>query len=281
MNKRNWIIRIFFLILLTVCFGAFHFREKILTHLLTQSLNRSLANSLAEPLTLERVYLDSHFQIHLSHLALKLKTKKEAVPLQIESADFQGSLLDLLMGKTVLLEINNIVIANSPRQGFQVKALIQSGKNWQTEFRGDLRALDLENIVWLDPDHLKGSSGRISGLIQGSVSAANGLSFSTDLKVSEPGGKVQAEFFDLLSPYLPRTSKDKTLTQIVEGKRVVRYSRAALRLHTLKADTLKGVFRILIPEYNVDLNVNLVVHLDKNNAFAELAELLGQIEVRA
>ena len=60
--------------------------------------------------------------------------------------------------------------------------------------------------------------------------------------------------------------------------RSVGYQSADLRATLASADTLKVFLHLLIPDYNLDLNLNLEIHIDKDNAFPELARLMGLLE---
>lgn len=275
--KLRWILGFFFVLTLSL---LVYFQEYLLTRLGNELLKRNPSPAFSEPAKIERIWLDSFFQIHIRGFSGQLKTRHDPVPIRIEQMDCEGSLPGTLWGDPLVCRLDSVVISNSSNQNIHGALVFQPGKNWRMDFTAQAESIDLQDVAWLDPDHLQGSSGSMKGTLTLRSHARGSPFFAMDFKIVEPGGKIQSEFFDLLRPFLPLSAPKDLLNKEDTAKRLMRYTRASLQLRTLQADKMSGTFRILLPDLPVDLNVNLEIRIDEDNAFFELARILGQFEVR-
>ncbi len=104
--------------------------------------------------------------------------------------------------------------------------------------------------------------------------------FSLDLEAPEPGGNIQARFFDLFLPYLPASLQKERVQKVSESQQLVRYGRAALRVNLVRSDNMKILLQIFIPGYNLKLTLNSTILTDQKDAFSQIARLMGLIEVK-
>ena len=101
-----------------------------------------------------------------------------------------------------------------------------------------------------------------------------------ELLVPEPGGSLQARFFDSVTPYLPKTKKKskKKAETLAATHETIAYQQAELIAQLENDDQVKMLLRIMIPDYNLKLNLTLLVKVDEKNAFLKLFQLLGIIQ---
>ncbi len=276
--RLSWI----FLILFALTLGLLiYFQENLLTHLGNTFLKQQSSPTFSEPAKIERIWLDRFFQIHIRGFSGDLKTRQDPAPIRIENIDCEGSVWGVLQGETLVCHLTPIRVADSVNQKISGTLLFQGGTHWRLDFTAQAESMDLKDVIWLDPDHLKGSSGRMTGTLILRSQAQGSPFFVLDFRAVEPGGKLQSEFFELLRPFLPLTAPKDLLNKEGSGKRLMRYTRASLTLRTIQADKMSGIFRILLPDFPVNLNVNLEIRIDEDNAFFELARLMGYFEVRS
>jgi len=101
------------------------------------------------------------------------------------------------------------------------------------------------------------------------------------LDAPEPGGNLQAKFFEIFMPYLPRSAqKEKVAGLVSEGQKLVRYKAAGLEVSMPQSNEMKILLRILVLDYNLKLMLNMTVRTDSEDAFSKIAQILGLIEVK-
>jgi hypothetical protein len=159
-------------------------------------------------------------------------------------------------------------------------AVMTAGENWSFELEAEIRSMGLEDLEWFDPENLAGSSGLMRGTLRIKNDYTEVQQFRAELAVAEPGGNIQAHFFDLLAPHLPPFEGIRRIRDLSKGQRLVTYRKAALNMEITGPAEFKVFLHILVPEYNLNLNINFKIRTDRENAFLELAQLLGLVEVK-
>jgi len=101
--------------------------------------------------------------------------------------------------------------------------------------------------------------------------------FSMDLEAPQPGGDIQARFFDLFLPYLPASLQKQKVEKISKSQKLVRYDQAALKVSLPQSDQLKILLQIFVPAYNLKLTLNVFIKTDQKDAFSQIAQLMGFI----
>lgn len=261
-------------------FYMFHARTFLLRSAAEAVITAGSREFLEGPVRLKRVSVDRRARIAVEELEGNLKTKKEPVPVKVNRIVSENSLLNYLFGKPVRYRFEGARPASSRYRGLEGLAVSQLGKSGVFELSASIREMDLGDITWMNPENLRGSSGRMVGSLFVRVGPEITPVFRMELTVHEPGGKLQAQFFDILVPLLPQYEAIGKLRALAGSLRLVGYSNAEVRAELAENDRLKIFFHILIPDYNLNLNVNLEVRTDEKNAFFKLAQILGLIEVR-
>ena len=169
--------------------------------------------------------------------------------------------------------------AGTGAEGIRGKALWQGGKDWKFELHAEADRVALSDFQWVNPENLGGASGDLQGEITFKTDAHENTGFEVHLRVPEPGGNIPSKFFDLLLPYLPQLKNQEKIQEIRAIHRLLAYRNADLEIKLLASDKMKIAFHILIPDYNVDLHLKVDVRLDEKNAFRQLAQLAGLMQV--
>lgn len=277
--KNKVIILSVIVVLLGGVFAAYLHREALLTGGLTQILNRSTAEYFQGTIRLKRVSLDRSLKLKVEGFEGTLKTDHGFFPLEIAQVESRGPVYRVFAKEGLFFDFKNVRPQGVSRQGVHGQLLFYAGREWFSRMQLEVEALGLEDIQWLDPQNLSGSSGEMKGSITFVVDYKNEIGFYSDLKVKEPGGLLQERFFESLKPYLPQMTRIEGKVKR-GGKDMVSFRTAHLNVRLLESDTLIGLFQIQIPEYNLNLNLNLTVKLDEKNAFTQLFDLMGLIKVQ-
>ena len=104
--------------------------------------------------------------------------------------------------------------------------------------------------------------------------------FGMDLEAPEPGGNIQARFFDLFLPYLLTSVQKEKVQKVSKSQQQVRYDWATLKASMPQSDHMKILLQIFIPDYNLKLTLNANLKADQKDAFSQIARLMGLIEVK-
>ncbi len=244
-------------------------------------LNTSARDFFAGTLKLRKASLSNDFKLKLENLHGEITTTEKPITLSIDSIVAKNPLYRLLLLQPVEFYFRGLKPAGSLQPGLMGTLHFQPGWHWRIKVETTLESLGLEEIIWINPASLAGSSGQLQGHLVLSQTAMGQSEFTMDLLLPEPGGKLPARFFDAVTPYLPRKKNKRQAETLANGRDLVTYSHAALEARLESADTLRAVFRILIPEYNLNLNLKMMIKLDEKNAFMKLFQLLGLLQAKA
>ena len=226
------------------------------------------------PARLKAVHLDKRLRLTVEGFEADFKIPKGSFPLEIASLRSENSLIGLLLKRPVLFDVKSIRFNRSQHEGVQGQALMQTGEAWRFAFNATIDGVGLEDIAPLSPETLSGSNGKMTGILNFKYDEANGPDFKLDAHGLEPGGNVPARFFDSLLPYLPHAATRQKIKQLEAFFPVVGYRRADLKMNLAEADKIKAFLHIYLPDYNLDLNLNLEIRIDEKNAFGKIAELM-------
>lgn len=252
---------------------------------LERSLLEQLANNASKDyfngsLRIQKARLDRHLKIRIEGVTAQLKTRQGPVPLAVKSLESQDSLFLFISQKPVRFTFEGIRPEISSRAGISGDLLIQTGPASRFELTADLGKTGLEDWQWLDPENLGGVSGSMKGSLTFRQISGREPEFNMDLEAPEPGGNIQARFFDLLLPYLPTSPQRDRVQKASKSEQLVQYHRAALRVNLTQSDNVKILLQIFIPAYNLKLTVNTTVRTDAKDAFSQIARIMGLIEVK-
>ncbi|OQA55369.1 MAG: hypothetical protein BWY42_01480 [Candidatus Omnitrophica bacterium ADurb.Bin277] len=141
--------------------------------------------------------------------------------------------------------------------------------------------MTLEDFRWLDPDNLDGASGKVGGHIRFRRTGDQAPFFEMTLDAPDPGGSLQAKFFDLFLPYLPASVQRKRVEKLAgRGERLVRFKTADLKVEMPEGDRMKVLLHILVLDYNLKLQLSMEVRTDSENALLKIARWMGVVEVK-
>lgn len=244
-------------------------------------LNAAAKDFFGDSIRVGRAAIDFRFRVRLENIRGNFRTREGPVPLEIQSLVSRNSLLRLLVSKPVEFVFEGVRPQGSARPGVLGQCSFQNGKDWRFELLADLNETNLEDVRWIDPQNLSGATGTTRGKIRFVQEAGQGPVFDMDLEAPQPGGALQAKFFDLFLPYLPASNEKKKVARLVsENQRLVEYRTASLSVQMPQSDQMKILLRILVLDYNLNLTLNVTIRTDGKDAFSRIAQIMGFLEVK-
>jgi len=243
-------------------------------------LNTALRDYFAGTLKVGRAHIGRDLRLRLTGIQGELVTREKPVAVELQSVESIEPLYRLLFLKPVHFAFTRLKPTGSPHPGVSGKAQVRAGFKWDFTLEANVESLGLEDITWVNPDSLAGSSGRMMGTLEVKADYTGHSEFKMELSVPEPGGSLQARFFDSVTPYLPKTKKKskKNAETLAATHETIGYQQADLTAQLENDDQVKMLLRIMIPDYNLKLNLTLLVKVDEKNAFLKLFQLLGIIQ---
>ncbi len=228
---------------------------------------------------LEKAGVNRQMKLSIENIRAELKTREGKAPIRIRSLVSEEPVTFFLMNRPVKFRFEGLKTETSSYDGVQGEMTLKGGKDGFLDFRSEVKSLGLEDITFLNPDNLSGSTGKMTGTLTFHSDARQDPALGMEILVQEPGGKIQGQFFDMLLPYLPQMQSTERVKNLASKKALVNYKNAALLVSLKESDKMKVFLHILVPDYNLNLNLNLEIRTDKKNAFLEIAQLFGLIEV--
>lgn len=272
--------KIAFLLILALGLTVLHQNRLALERtLLEKILNLSTAEFFAGTLRLKRVHINREFKVMISGIKGDFQAAEGTVPIKIQRVESLDSLLGIFSKEGVRFNFKGLRPATSQSLGISGTLKTKAGKNWRSEMRADVQSLDLADIRWINPDNLSGSSGELRGDITYTADAVSEPEVGITLSIEEPGGRLQSKFFDVLLPYLPQLPDKVKIAKLADTNAVVGFREAKLKATVISTDKIKVFLHILVPDYNLDLNLNLEIRVDEKNAFGELARIMGLVRI--
>lgn len=243
-------------------------------------LNTALRDYFAGTLKVGRAHISRDLRLQLTGIQGELVTRERPVAIELQTIESVEPLYHLLFLKPVHFAFAGLKPSGSPHPGVSGKAMATAGWKWNFTLEANVESLGLEDIIWVNPESLAGSSGRMIGTLEVKADYTGHSEFKIELSVPEPGGSLQARFFDSVTPYLPKTKKKskKNAETLAATHETIGYRRAELTAQLENDDQVKMLLRIMIPDYNLKLNLTLLVKVDEKNAFLKLFQLLGIIQ---
>jgi hypothetical protein len=271
----------FVLLIFVVAFGSvFRFRQAIFRKSLEYALNQNSKDFFVDTIRIQEARLDRHLRIHIQGLKAYLVAENGLVSLQAASIESENSILNFFSEEGLRLRFEGLRPSMSEQAGIRGVCRIRGGPQGLFQLKASIEALDFEYLVWLNPEFLMGSSGVIQGEIFLEAQTGKEPQFQSYLQVKEPGGRVQSRFFKLFTPYLPNTPLRKELKQIASVEELVQYKEGVLQIGIAESDKIKVFLHTVVPEYNLDLNVQIDIRLDEKHALMQLAQLIGLMKLQ-
>lgn len=230
---------------------------------------------------IDRVSLGRMLQVRIEDARAIFYSEVRPVPIALRSLRSQGSLLRFFSKKGGRLEFEGLGFQESKHAGLRGEGEIRAAKDWSLDFKIELQDVGLEELEWLNPENLGGASGGLRGEIQFRTDSEGRMGGGADLRVGPPGGLLPAKFFEILRPYLPASVVPAEVDFLVAHVDLVSFHEARLQAELVDSDRMKTFLHIAVPDYNLNLNVNLEIRLDEKNAFQDLLQLAGIVSGRA
>ena len=265
-------------VLAILCLGAafaLGFYKELGRWVLGSALNRAGKEFFGDSLQIAEVSVDRNLRIRLRRLRGEFQSQAGPVPIAARSIESSGPLFRAFSKEGLALRFDGIAPENSDHQGISGLARLRFGRKWSLGLEADIQSLDLGEIDWLSPENLSGSRGEMRGEIYLETDSDGKILLRARISIQEPGGRLPARFFEALTPYLPQLATRERVQEISKGGGWVGFRDAALTADLAEPDKMKVFLHILVPDYNLDLNVNLEIRLDEKNAFSRLFQLMG------
>jgi hypothetical protein len=272
-----WVLAFFFLAALGLALWVTPRLPELERSFLEQQLNRSAKEYFAGSVRLDEVALNRHWKVRLTRVTGKLQARQGPVPLEIKSLESLDPLYFFLTRKPVRFAFEGLRPQGSSRTGISGTFLIDTGSVSRFEFAADFGSSDLEDWQWLDPQNLAGATGAMKGALTFRQTAGKEPEFRMDLEAPQPGGNIQARFFDLFLPYLPTAVQKEKVRSVAQTRQLVQYQKASLKVDLLQSDRMKILLQIFIPDYNLKLTLNADLRTDQKDAFSQIARIMGLI----
>ena len=276
-RRSGWIVRIVAIAGLTAALAAWQQRDELLRAWLERRLNRAAPESLAGSIRIGRARLTRELRLALDDARATIRASERRIPLRIDHLESLAPVTALLHDQPFPMTFEGIRIDGSRRAGITGIAQFRRGPPWQLEAQARVVRIGLEELTWLSPAYLDGSTGELSGELALRLGEATEPYAELILSGGSEGGRLRARLFDLLVPYLP---SGKELRRIASDTGLVTYREASLQLKLAQSDAMRIVLHIRVPEYNLELNLNVDVRVDERRVLGQLTDLLGLIRSR-
>ncbi|HQB12523.1 MAG TPA: hypothetical protein PLX96_06065 [Candidatus Omnitrophota bacterium] len=220
--------------------------------------------------------------VRLEKIAGKLRTRQGPAPFVARSVASVDPLTFFYKKKQVRFSFEGLKPEGSDSPGVYGEFVVHFANEFSLDLAAEMDKIALEDLRWIDPANLAGASGALKGSLRYSQMGNEPPHFEVNLDSPEPGGFLQAKFFDLFLPYLPASSQKQRVEQLAStGERLVKFKVAGLTASMPDAHRMKIFLRILILDYNLDLKLNVEVRTDSEDAFLKIAQWMGVVEVQS
>jgi len=223
----------------------------------------------------DRVHLNRRLRLRIEGIEAQWHIAADSVPLHIDRMESRGPITDIALRRPWSVRFSGAKIGHPSRPGLRGLIRVQQGPRWRLALDADVELMELSELVWINSQHLRGSTGELTGTVRMTFGAQQTPELDCALRIDEPGGLVQTKMFEWLVPYLPAT---EAIRRLAARNELIEYRRAALELHGARDGRLKGLFRIDVPSHHLIVNLNLEITVDDETAiqrWLRLPEILN------
>ena len=252
-------------------------RDAFAGRLFETGLNAALKENFANSVRLSGVHVSRRGRLDIARLEAVWQTPNGPFPLELESVKSETPLSDILSRKPMVISFQHLKPLHSSYSGVRGRVTAWPFSKGRFEIEAEVEGLGLEELAGLEPVNLGGSSGSLAGKMLIRLEEGGEQDFHLELSSPEPGGRIQARFFDALKPYLPQADY-KNILKRISRQDTVAYKHAALNLGRTDPRKINLLFKILVPDYNLDLNLNVEVRVEEENAFLQIAQIMGWVK---
>ncbi len=243
-------------------------------------LNTALRSFFSGTLKIRQAHMGRDFRLRLAGLSGELVTRERPVRIEMAEIRSEDPLYRILALKPMHFRFSGLKPSGPAPSAISGTAMLLAGRKWNYEVSAQVENLGIEEISWVNPDSLAGASGSVSGQLTLGMDYSGHSQFVLRLAIPEPGGSLQARFFDAVTPYLPQKLNQKKLQELSQTQELIHYTHASLEGQLEEDERVKMLLRISIPDYNLNLNLNVLVRVDEKNAFLKLFQLLGILQTQ-
>ncbi len=283
MKKRRGILffLLIFLVLIFVSFGLlYRYRNELTDSLLEYLFNQNTKEFFGESVRLSGVHLEPNGHLFIDRFEGKLATQTGFIPIEIRQIQSETTVLHYFSMEGLRLNFKSLRPSYSSREGVDGVLQIRGNKEWFFDLKATVQGIDLEDMVIFNPDFLQGSKGRMKGTINLHASFNEEPKVSADLSIEKPGGKLQSQFFDGITPYLPKSLAKKQVKKLSHETELVDFDNANLRIDIARSDRIKVFLHILVPDYNLNLNLNMEIRVSDKEVLKELLQIIGVVQIK-
>ncbi len=256
------------------------YHQAVFQRLTISAVNQNTQKLFSGSARIDRIWMSRDLRIHGMGFHALLNSDQGPVAIEVGSFESTAPFYHYFLQQGLEFTFNGAKPSASEGLGFTGTLRAGNRPKPFLHLKTHLEGVDFKDVTWVNADNLSGATGQLKGEIEYRVDD-NRPFFKGTLNVAEPGGKIQARFFDLFTPYLPKSQVKSAVKKIAAEKGLVTYQTASAEVSLLTPTELKVLLHILIPVYNLALNLNITIRLDDENAFAKIAQIAGVIKVTA
>ncbi|HXV27659.1 MAG TPA: hypothetical protein VD913_01705 [bacterium] len=281
MKKRQALFFFVPLVFVFILLGfLFAYRHVLTVSILEYLFNRNTKEFFEGTVRLSGVRLEPNGRLLIDRFDGNLQTGAGAVPLEIRQIRSENSVIHYFSKGGFRLNFKSLRPSYSPREGVDGVLILRGGKAWFFDLKATVRGIDLEDIVTFNPEFLEGSRGKMRGELSLYSAYGEDPRISAALSVEKPGGKLQSQFFEGIFPYLPKSVAKKQVKKLSNARELVDFDNAKLEINVPRSDRIKVFLHILVPDYNLNLNLNMEIRVDDKEVLTELFQIMGIIRVK-
>ena len=274
--------RAFFILLVGIPAGlaaGWFYRDPLLEKGIEAYLNETQAVFFNQSLKVEGVHLDRDLKLSIRQIRGDWQTAADVFSFETDDIRLEDPVTHFFLGKPVTICFGRFRPRGSVQPGIAGKVLLHLDKDETMDLDADFLGLALEELRAIDPENLRGATGQMTGQFHLRARKSGSQDFRLKLNVPPPGGTLQARFFDLLLPYIPPAQK--AVLETINTTQTVQYQEADLNVALASPEAVNLLLHIAVPDYHLNLNLNVTIRVEDQEAFLQLAALLGLMKVEA
>lgn len=248
--------------------------------LLEKAANRGSLELFEGSLRLKTAEITKDLKIVITGLEGKMKTDTGAVPIKIDKLETTASLIEIFRSKRSELVFSNFQPIPSVGNPISGTLLLTFGKNPSATLQANPKHLSVQDYVWLNPDNFKDLRGFVEGSIRFQVDSKENAQFEIDFQSEQKGGEVPSKFLEFALPYLPKAKNTKELKKLIETGKGVRFINGLISAKTVSPGKINAQIKMLFPDQNLNINLNLTILVDEEHAFLRAFKLLSLFKIR-
>lgn len=258
--------------------SAVHFHGFFLRSLLEFQINRDNREIFCGSIKIPKAEFTPGLGIRIEGLRGGIKTDTGFVPFQIPLVFSENRVTDLFSSQGLLLRFEKFQFKALRDRGVGGTLRLKSGRLWSSELEAEVKSLDLEEFEWLNPENLSGATGELRGRFILKTGADRDPELLLELKVEEPGGTLPSKAFSPLLAYLPESLQREYVRELTSDSGLIRYSSGVFRVDLSRADRMKLFLHMAIPDYNLDINLNLEIRVEEADTFSKIVQLMAHVK---